>query len=252
MTLLSGKAALVIGGTSGIGRATALAFAREGAQVVVSGRRTSEGQAVAEEIRARGGKAVFVPADATQEHDVRALVENAISVHGRLDIAFNNAGNEGTPGPLTERDNADYDKVMDANVRSTFLAMKHELAHMIANGGGTIVNTASTAAHIGFAGAALYTASKHAVLGMTKAAALEVAQAGVRVNAVSPGAVDTDLLDRFTGGSADVKQFLSTLHPIGRIARPEEIAEAVVWLCADASSFVTGQTITVDGGQTAQ
>ena len=248
------KVALVTGGTSGIGSATALAFARAGAKVVVSGRREKEGGEVVALIKQNGGEALFVKTDVSREAAVAALVERTLSTYGRLDAAFNNAGIEGDTGKLTHEQSVEnYRAVMDINVLGVVLSMKHEVLAMSKNGGGTIVNTASIGGLVGFPGASVYVASKHAVLGLTKSAALEYATQGIRVNAVSPGAIVTPMLDRFTGGlHSDFSKQLESLHPIGRLGKAEEIAEAVLWLCSDRSSFVTGQSLAVDGGFTAK
>jgi NAD(P)-dependent dehydrogenase (short-subunit alcohol dehydrogenase family) len=253
MKVFTEKVALITGATSGIGRATALAFAREGARVVVSGRRTQEGEETAALIQRAGGKATFVQTDVTREPEVAALVNTMLATYGRLDVAFNNAGVEGALGSIHEQTVENYDQIMGANVLGVFLSLKHEIAAMLQNGGGAIVNTASVAGLVGLPGAALYVASKHAVLGLTKAAALEYATRGIRVNAVSPGAIATPMYDRFTAAlGADSHHQIATLHPMGRTGRPEEIAEAVLWLCSDQASFVTGQSLTADGGWTAK
>lgn len=249
---LSTKVALVTGGTSGIGRATALAFAREGMRVVVAGRRDKEGQAVAAAIKAEGGEAIFVRTDVTRESDLEALVRTTLSTYGRLDVAFNNAGIEGTFGlTTTEQTEAHYQQVFDANVKGVLLAMKHEIPAMLASGGGSIINNASIGASIGFPGASVYVASKHAVLGLTRTAALEFASKGVRVNTVSPAGIQTEMFDRVFGpGQTDAKAHMASEHPVGRVGLPEEVASAVVWLASSGSSFVTGHDLIVDGGFT--
>jgi NAD(P)-dependent dehydrogenase (short-subunit alcohol dehydrogenase family) len=247
----SGRVALVTGGTTGIGRATALAFAREGARVVVSGRRKIEGEETVRLARAVGGDATFLEADVTREADVQRLVDATLAKYGRLDRAFNNAGVEQSRiGPLAESTVADYEHVFGANVRGVFASLKYEIPAMLKSGGGAIVNNASIAGLVGFSGNAIYSASKHAVVGLTKAAALDYAKSNVRINAVAPAAIQTPMLERFT--QTVPRDMLEALHPIGRIGTPEEIASAVLWLCAAESSFVTGQTIAVDGGFTAQ
>jgi len=248
------KVVLVTGGGSGIGRASALAFANAGAKVVVSGRREREALETVALIQKVGGESTFIKADATNETDSRELVAQAVSTYGRLDVAFNNAGIEGEVGkPTHEQSVANYHAVMDTNVLGVLLAMKYEIAAMLKNGGGAIVNNASVGGLVGFPGASVYVASKHAVLGLTKTAALEYAKQGIRINAISPGGIETPMLHRFTGGpGTDFFNQLAGMHPIGRLGRPEEIAEAVLWLCSDKASFVTGLSLTADGGWTAQ
>ncbi len=249
MSNLSGKALLITGGTSGIGRATALMAAKQGAKIVLSGRREREGNEVVNAIKSAGGQAAFFRADVTNEADVKALVEFTVKTYGRIDGAFNNAGIEQT-GPIVEVTEADYRKVFDINVLGMIYSLKHEIPAMLSNGGGSIVNTASVAGRIGMAGAGVYIASKHAVLGLTKTAAMEVAKQKIRVNAVSPAVIETEMFDRFVGGSADAKAYMTTLHPIGRFGKSEEVAAAVLFLLSDESSFITGSDLLVDGGFT--
>jgi NAD(P)-dependent dehydrogenase (short-subunit alcohol dehydrogenase family) len=252
--LLEGKVVLVTGGGSGIGRASAVALADAGAKVVISGRREKEGLETIGLIKKNGGEAKFVQADISKEADVQRLVKQTVDSYGRLDAAFNNAGIEGEIGkPTHEQSLENYRAVMDTNVLGVLLAMKYEIAEMLKNGGGTIVNNASVGGLIGFPTASVYVASKHAVLGLTKTAALEYGKQGIRVNAVSPGPIETPMLERFAGGAtSEAKTQMTNAQPIGRLGRPEEIAEAVVWLASDKSSFVTGQSLTADGGWTAQ
>lgn len=250
----SGKVALVTGGTSGIGKVTALAFARAGARVAISGRRQAEGEQVADEIKAAGGEAVFVRADVSIESEVRAMVDGTLSAFGRIDYAFNNAGVEGTPALLHEMSVDDADQVFAINIRGVFLSLKYEIEAMLRHGGGAIVNTSSVAGLVGFPRASHYVASKHAVVGLTRTAALEYAQRGIRINAVNPGTIQTDMLDRFGShlwsSTEEARRNLSGFSPMGRIATPEEIAGVVLFLCSDAASYLTGQAIAVDGGLT--
>src|SRR5882762_1714961 len=241
---------LITGALTGIGRATALAFAHEGARVVVSGRREDDGQALVTELRALGAEAQFVRADVRHEDDVRALVDKGIERFGRLDVAVNNAGTEGKPGPLIEQSPESYAATFETNVLGTILSLKHEMRAMLAQGHGSIVNLSSTMGSRGAAGASMYVASKHAVEGLTKAAALEGAAAGVRVNAVAPGPVETALLNRFTG-NADRKASLIAGVPVKRAGTAEEIAQTIVFLASDKVDYLTGQIVGVNGGKTA-
>jgi len=241
---------LITGALTGIGRATALAFAKDGASVVVSGRHQDAGQALAAELRNLGAEAEFVQADVRHEDDVRSLVDQTVKRFGRLDVAVNNAGTEGRPGPVTEQTAQTYAATFETNVLGTLLSMKHELRVMQPQGYGSIINLSSTMGQRGAPGASLYTASKHAVEGLTKAAALEGAAFGVRVNAVAPGPIDTELLNRFTG-NAERKAGLIAGVPLKRAGKPDEIAQAITYLASDKASFVTGQILGVNGGKTA-
>lgn len=252
MGILEGKIAIVTGASSGIGRASALALAQAGATVVAASRREAEGRETVALIERAGGRGRFVRADVSREADVAALVATAVNEFGRLDLAFNNAGVEGNGKPVTEETGENFDAVFDVNVKGLMFSMKHELSAMVKSGGGAIVNMSSIVGLIAFPGAAVYTASKHAVLGLTKAAALEHARTGIRVNAVSPGAVQTDMMERFVGGSEEAKAGFAAMHPMGRVGQADEIARVVTFLCSDAASFITGQSIAVDGGFTAQ
>ena len=241
---------LITGALTGIARATALAYAHKGARVVVSGRRDQAGAELAAELRAAGAEAEFIRADVRHEDDVRALVDGAVARFGRLDIAVNSAGTEGKPGPATEQTAESYAATFETNVLGTVLSMKHELRVMKAQASGSIVNVSSTFGHEGGANASIYAASKHAVEGLTKSVALEAGAFGVRVNAVAPGPIDTDMLDRFTGG-ADGKAYLATLNPQKRIGQPDEVARAILFIASDAASFITGHILSVDGGKSA-
>lgn len=250
-TSFQNKVVLITGATSGIGKVSALAFGKAGAKVVVSGRREAEGQAVVAEIKAAGGEATFVKADVAQEADVSALVAKAVATYGRIDVAFNNAGIELT-GAIVDVNEADYRRTFDINVWGVITSMKHQIPVMLKQGGGVIINTSSVAGQVGMGGASVYVASKHAVEGLTKAAALEYAKQGIRVNAVAPAVIETDMFDRFTGGNEDAANYMRSLHPVGRGGRPEEIANPVLFLASDAASFITGISLNVDGGFLAQ
>jgi NAD(P)-dependent dehydrogenase (short-subunit alcohol dehydrogenase family) len=241
---------LITGALTGIGRQTALAFAPGGARIVVSGRRDDAGQVLASELRALGAEAEFVRVDVRSDDDVRELVDRTVKRFGRLDVAVNNAGTEGKPGPVIEQTAETYAATFDTNVLGTLLSMKHELRVMQPQGSGSIINLSSTMGHRGAPGASIYTASKHAVEGLTKAAALEGAPFGVRVNAVAPGPIDTDMLTRFTG-TGDRKAAQMAGVPLRRLGQPAEIADAIVFLASAQAAFITGQIIDVNGGKTA-
>src|SRR5438445_7686262 len=242
---------LITGALTGIGRATAFAFAKEGATVVASGRREAEGKALEAELRSLGAEAAFILADVRHEDEVRNLVEQTVARFGRLDVAVNNAGTEGKPGPLAEQTSESYAGMFDTNVLGTLLSLKHELRVMQPQGSGSIINISSTMGERGAANLALYTATKHAVEGLTKSAALEAAPSGVRVNAVAPGPTETGMLKRFTG-TDERKAGLVAKVPLNRVGRPEEIAQTIVFLASDKASFITGASYLVDGGKTAQ
>ena len=252
MRQFQGKVALITGGTAGIGRATALAFAREGAKVVLTGRREKEGNEVVDEIKQLDGEAIFIKTDVAKEADVKAMVEKTLATFGRLDFAFNNAGVEQAITPLTEQTEETYNQVMDINVKGVWLSMKYEIPAMLQSGGGVIVNNSSVVGVIGVSGGVeIYAASKHAVIGLTKSAALGYARKKIRVNAVAPAAIQTRMFDDFAA-DPNVREFMENAHPVGRIGQPEEIAGAVIYLCSDSAAFTTGQTLILDGGFTAQ
>jgi len=245
---LEGKVALVTGGTSGIGRETAILFAKAGAKVVVAGRREKEGLETVELIRAAGGEGFFEKTDVSIATEVDALVKKAVDHFGRLDVAFNNAGIEGTWAPIARQSEEDFDRTIGVNLKGVWLCLKYEIRQLLRQGGGgSLVNMASVLGLVGSAGVSGYTASKHGVIGLTKTAALENAKAGIRVNAVCPGFVETPMSDRTLSSPAVHEQILR-LHPVGRLGKSLEIAEAVVWLCSDRASFVTGQSLVLDGG----
>jgi NAD(P)-dependent dehydrogenase (short-subunit alcohol dehydrogenase family) len=253
MKEFEGKVALVTGGGSGIGRATALAFAREGAQIVIGNRNVQRGEETVSLIRDAGGTASFKRTDVLVAAEVKALVDHSVTTYGRLDVAFNNAGIEGEVKPtLVDQTEANFDAVMGVNVKGVWLSMKYEIPKMLDQGGGAIVNCSSVAGVIAFPGIGIYSASKHAVIGLTKTAALEYSAQGIRINAVNPAVIDTEMVDRLADGMNMKKDDLTTFHPIGRIGRVEEVAEAVLWLCSDKASFVTGHSLLIDGGFTAR
>lgn len=252
MKEFEGKVALVTGGGSGIGRATALAFARQGAQVVIGNRNVQLGQETVAMIRNAGGTASFQRTDVLVAAEIEALVDHAVKTFGGLDLAFNNAGIEGDVASVVEQTEANYDAVMDINVKGVWLSMKYEISRMLERGGGAIVNCASVAGLIGFPSLSIYIASKHAVIGLTKTAALEYSAQGIRINAVNPAVIDTGMADRIASGLGMKMDEIVPFHPIGRIGRVEEVAEAVLWLCSGRASFVTGHSLIVDGGFTAR
>jgi len=247
---MSAKAVLITGALTGIGRATALAFAKEGASLIVSGRRDEAGAKLVKELRELGAEAEYVGADVRIEDDVRNLVDQTIQRFGRIDVAVNNAGTEGKPGPLIDQTVESYTTTFDTNVLGTFLGLKHELRVMIPQGSGSIINISSTLGQRAAPGASIYSATKHAVEGLTKAAALEAASANVRVNAVAPGPIDTGMLDRFTV-SSERKAGLIAGVPLKRMGRPEEVAQTILFLASDNAPFITGQIVGIDGGKMA-
>jgi NAD(P)-dependent dehydrogenase (short-subunit alcohol dehydrogenase family) len=248
---LQNKIALVTGGTTGIGRETAVLFAKHGAKVVISGRREVEGNETIALVRAAGGDGLFIKSDVSKSADVRSLVQKTVEKFGRIDLLFNNAGVEGQWKPITEQTEEDWNSVIDINLKGTWLCLKFVIQHMLKQGtGGAIVNMSSVAGLMGAAGAAIYVASKHGVIGLTRTAALEYATKGIRVNAVCPAVIETAMADRAFGDPEVSKRVLAQ-HPIGRFGKPIEIAEAVLWLCSDKSSFMTGHYISLDGGMLA-
>jgi NAD(P)-dependent dehydrogenase (short-subunit alcohol dehydrogenase family) len=251
MKILESKVALVTGGTSGIGKATVIAMGAAGAKVVFSGRREAEGEDVANSIRKSGAECLFVRSDISSEADVQALIGQTVATYGRLDCAFNNAGIESPAKPLHEHSLEHFDNLMAINVRGLFLCMKYEIQQMMNQGSGVIINNSSTTGLVAFAGVSPYVASKHAVMGLTRAAALDYAKQGIRINAVNPGPTATEMIDRFSNKDPALEQQLASIVPMGRMGRPEEIASTVVFLCSDAASYITGQPIVIDGGFTA-
>lgn len=248
-----GKVALITGGSSGIGRAAAHTFASRGAKVCLAARGADAGEKVAQEIRSGGGEAMFVQADMGRSADVSALVDACVKKFGRLDYGVNNAGNEGTKTSITEYTEEDWDSIVDTNLKGTWLCMKHEIPRLIEAGGGAIVNVSSIAGLIGFPLMGPYCATKHGIIGLTKVGALELAAHNIRVNAITAGLIDTPMGDRFVDGvsakiGADAEQFLFSIAPMKRRGTPDEIANAIAWLCSPESSYITGHSLTVDGG----
>lgn len=246
------KVALVTGGSFGIGSATAIAFARAGAKVVIADWLKDKEETSLKQIKESGSEAIFIQCDVSKPAEVKSVIDQTIATYGRLDYAFNNAGIEGISASAHECTEDNWDKTIGINLKGVWLCMKNEIPQMLKQGSGAIVNCASVAGLNGFAGLPAYTASKHGVIGLTKTAALENAKAGIRVNAVCPGVIHTAMVDRFTGKDKEVEKMYIAMEPVGRMGRPEEVAEAVIWLCSDAASFVTGHAMTVDGGFTAQ
>lgn len=249
---VNAKVALVTGGSSGIGRATALAFAREGAKVVVADVAMDSGEETVRLIKATGGEALFVKTDVSKGAEVEALIQQIVKTYGRLDCAFNNAGIEGQFVSTAEGSEENWDRVLAINLKGVWLCLKHEIAQMLKQGGGAIVNTASVGGLVGAAGGYAYVTSKHGVNGLTKTAALEYAKQGIRVNSVCPGVIRTPMVERILSGNPQMAEMVAATEPVGRLGKPEEIGEAVVWLCSDAASFVTGLPMAVDGGMLAQ
>lgn len=249
-TTFKNKVALVTGGASGIGRATALAFAKKGAKVAVVD--CKENDEMADLIKELGSEAIFIKCDVSKTDDVKAMVAQTIAAFGRLDYAFNNAGIEGTSAPTQDCSEENWDKTIGVNLKGVWLCMKYEIPEILKQGKGAIVNCASVAGMIGFAGLPAYVASKHGIVGLTKTTALECATQGIRVNAVCPGVIQTPMIDRLTGKTKEGIERFKGFEPIGRFGLPEEIANAVVWMCSDEASFVTGHVMAVDGGFTAQ
>ncbi|MBD1852464.1 SDR family oxidoreductase [Leptolyngbya sp. FACHB-711] len=249
----TGKVAFVTGAASGIGREAALAFAREGAKVVAADISEQGNQEMVRLIEDQGGQAIAVQCDVTRSEDVKAALDKTVEAFGRLDFAFNNAGIEPrNPAPTAEYEEEEWNRIIDINLRGVFLCMKHEIPLILKQGGGAIVNTSSGAGIIGIKGSPAYTAAKHGVIGLTKAAALDYAAQNIHINAVCPGYIDTPMMGRFTGGTNEGRAQVIAEEPIGRMGKPEEIAAAVVWLCSDAAAFMVGHAMVIDGGQTVQ
>jgi NAD(P)-dependent dehydrogenase (short-subunit alcohol dehydrogenase family) len=242
------KVAIITGGSSGIGRATAVALAKEGVKVAVAARRTKEGEETMRLVKEAGGDGIFMRTDVASEKDVKLLVEKSVKQYHRLDYAFNNAGIEESPTPLVDQTSEVFDKIMNVNAKGVWLCMKYEIPEMIRTGGGAIVNTSSGTGVIGTPQIPIYTASKHAVLGLTKSAAQEYAKSGIRINAIVPGVIETEMFERAVEDNKHALESLESKTPIGRTGDPQEIANAVVWLLSDKASFVLGHTLLVDGG----
>jgi len=244
--------AIVTGGSTGIGHAAALRFAAEGANVVVADVNVEDGEQTVAEIRDAGGEATFVEADVSDEVDADALVQTAVDTYGGLDFAFNNAGIEGESSPASEQPTSNWDRVIDVNLKGVFLGMRAQIPAMLEDGGGSIVNTASIAGVVGFPGLSPYVASKHGVIGLTKTAAAEFSSDGVRVNAICPGVIETPMVQRSQEETPEQMEQVTAATPMGRLGQPEEIGDAAVWLCSDDASFVTGESLVIDGGYVTQ
>lgn len=249
-TTFKNKVAIVTGGSFGIGRATAIAFAKKGAKIVIAD--WVEDAETLNAIKALGGEAIFVKCDVSKTDDVKAMIEKTIATFGRLDYAFNNAGIEGSNGTTHECTEENWDKTIGVNLKGVWLCMKHEIPEILKQGKGVIINCASIAGLVGYVGLPAYVASKHGIIGLTKTSALEYAKQGIRVNAVCPGAIKTSMIDRITGNKKEVEEQFAGLEPLGRLGQPEEVANAVLWMCSDEASFVTGHAMAVDGGWVAQ
>jgi NAD(P)-dependent dehydrogenase (short-subunit alcohol dehydrogenase family) len=248
--IFKNKVAIISGGSFGIGRATAILFAQKGAKVAIVD--YIDDDETLNIIKSNGGEAIFIKCDVSKEEDIRKMVEKTVSTFGRLDFAFNNAGIEGISAPTHECTVENWDQVMNVNLRGAWLCMKYEITEMLKHGKGSIVNNSSVAGLVGFTGIPAYTVSKHGLIGLTKTAALEYAKQGIRVNAVCPGVIKTPMIDRFTGKKKEVEKQFESMEPVGRLGEPEEVANAVTWLCSDEASFVTGASLAVDGGWVAQ
>ena len=248
---LENKVALVVGGSTGIGRATAVAFAEAGANVVIASRGEEQGQKTVELVETAGAEGLFIQTDVSKRESVQALVRQTVEKFGRIDAAFNNAGIEGKVAPLVETEEEDFESIINVNLKGVYFGLKYQIEEMLKTGGGSIVNTASIGGVVGFPNTAIYCASKQGVIGLTKTAALELAQSGIRVNAIAPGAVETGLLKRMSGGE-EAAQGMAEAIPMGRVGDPKEVADAVVWLSSDEASYVTGHTLIADGGFTIQ
>jgi len=249
--MLKGKVALITGAASGIGQSAAFVFAGYGAKLVLADIKGEEGEQVAERIRNEGGEALFVRADVTKAAEVEALIQKVVATYGRIDCAFNNAGTDGDLKPTHECTEEDWDRVLGVNLKGVWLCMKYEITQMLTQGGGAIVNNASVAGLVGMPGAPPYTASKHGVVGITRSAAVEYAKANIRINAVCPGAIQTPLLEAAFETKSVSRDQLMAMQPIGRLGKPQEVAEAAAWLCSDKASLMTGHAMGVDGGYSA-
>jgi NAD(P)-dependent dehydrogenase (short-subunit alcohol dehydrogenase family) len=246
--IFENKVAIVTGGSFGIGRATAVAFAKRGAKIVIADWKADKDNTTLNQVKAAGSDGIFIECDVSKSGDVKKMIDACVSTYGRLDMAFNNAGIEGAQAITADCTEENWDNTISVNLKGVWLCMKMEIPHMLKSGKGAIVNCASVAGLVGFAGLPAYVASKHAIVGLTKTAALEYATQGIRINAVCPGVIHTEMIDRLSGKKADVEKQFTEMEPVGRMGNPEEIAEAVAWLCSDAASFVTGIPMPVDGG----